>query len=174
MRLFIVVLAVFLALSGVALSSPHGDEDALLEEIFRASLQQDDDGGDEDEMNNRALQVLTNSFSSIQDDEEGGDDGDMAEMEGFISKVGKIFKILNKVGNVLHSNFGNVPIIRKYSKYLRCLPTFQEQIELATAQEEDGDDLDTLLNSLEAQAQSNEDIAEVQFLKKFLTKAKKC
>ena len=160
----------FLALSEVALSTPYGDEDALLEDIFRASLQEDDNDGDDV---NKALNALTNGFSSIQDeDEEGGGDSDMAEMEGFISRVGKIFKILKKIGNVLHSNFGNVPVIRKYSKYLRCLPTFQEQIELATA-EDDGDDLEMLLNSMEAQAQSEEDIAEVEFFKKVFKKAKR-
>ena len=170
MRFFIAFLVAFLALSEVALSTPYGDEDALLEDIFRASLQEDDNDGDDV---NKALNALTNGFSSIQDeDEEGGGDSDMAEMEGFISRVGKIFKILKKIGNVLHSNFGNVPVIRKYSKYLRCLPTFQEQIELATA-EDDGDDLEMLLNSMEAQAQSEEDIAEVEFFKKVFKKAKR-
>ena len=154
------------------LSSPYGKEDALLvnelEDALRVSMQEDDDT-DGTEAETDVLSALINSYSETQEDD--NDDG-TAQIEGFISKVGKIFKILKKVGNVLHSNFGNVPIIRKYSKYLRCLPTFQEQIELATT-ESDDEDLEVLLNSLKAQAQSDEEIAEVEFFRKLFKKAKR-
>ena len=166
----VLLFITFLALAGVALSSPYGKDDALLEleDALRVSMQEDDDDTDEGKDETNALSALINSYSEIQDD----DIEDNAEIEGFISKVGKIFKILKKVGNILHSNFGHVPIVRKYSKYLRCLPTFQEQIELAST-ESDDEDLDVLLNSLEAQAQGDDEIAEVQFFKKLFRKAKR-
>lgn len=166
----VLLFITFLALSGVALSSPYGKDDALLElkDALRVSIQEDDDDTNERKDETDALSALINSYSEIQND----DIEDNVQIEGFISKVGKIFKILKKVGNVLHSNFGHVPIVRKYSKYLRCLPTFQEQIELATM-ESDNEDLDVLLNSLEAQAQGNEEIAEVEFFKKLFKKAKR-
>lgn len=168
----VLLLITFLALTGVVLSSPYGKEDALLvnelEDALRVSMQEDDDT-DGTEAETDVLSALINSYSETQEDD--NDDG-TAQIEGFISKVGKIFKILKKVGNVLHSNFGNVPIIRKYSKYLRCLPTFQEQIELATT-ESDDEDLEVLLNSLKAQAQSDEEIAEVEFFRKLFKKAKR-
>lgn len=161
------LLVAFLALIGATFSFPHSDEDALLEDMFRVTEQ--DDNGEGNKAAAEALNALVSAYSYIQ--EEDGDNGN-AKMEGFISRVGKIFKILKKIGNVLHKNFGNVPIVKKYSKYLRCLPTFQEQIELATSQSDD-EDLETILKSLEAQAQSDEDLAEVQFFKKFFKKAKR-
>ena len=166
----ILLLTTILALIGVALSSRYKTEEALieLEDAVRASAQDDTDTDGERADIEELNALIDTSYSTDQE----GDYNDNAQMEGFISKVGKIFKILKKVGNVLHSNFGNVPIIRKYSKYLRCLPSFQEQIELATTQDND-EDLESLLNSLEAQAQSDDEIAEVEFFKKLFKKAKK-
>ena len=190
MRSFLLLIT-FLALTGVAFSSPEEDDNALLQDIFSATLQ--DDGGDEGGDGGKETDALSALISSISTDQaeeggeggeggegseggEGGEGGDgtdeTVEIEGFASKLKKIFRILKKAGNVLHRHFPNVPLIRKYSKYLRCLPSFQEEIELVTTQS-DEEDLETLLNTLEAQAQSDEEISQVQFFRKIFKKAKR-
>ena len=166
----LLLLATLLALTGISFSSPHQKEsDALLEDILSVAIQ-DEEGGDAQRADMEALNALANAYSSTEDEEEEGGDAN-ARTEGYISKLGKIFKFLKKAGNVLHAHYGDNRYVKKYSKYLRCLPTFQEQLELVTAQSDDDDD--DLLSSLEAQAESEEENANVQFLKKLWKKAKK-
>ena len=148
-----------------------GDMKKLLELIDRAARSQQDDDGDEED-SNADLQDL-NELSEEQGDEDGdNDDDETAEMEGFVSKLRQIFKMIKRVGKVLNNKFPNNKYITKYSKYLQCLPSFQEEIELVTTQS-DEEDLETLLNTLEAQAQSDEEISQVQFFRKFFNRAKR-
>ena len=165
----VLLFSTLLALSGLTFAFPHEKEDALIEDMFRVSMQDNDDEGGKADM--EALNALINAYSSTQEEDDGGDDN--AKIEGFVSRLGKIFRFLKKAGNVLHSNFGNNPVVRKYSKYLRCLPSFQEQLELVTTQEDDDKAFEKLLSNLEAQAQSEGDTAKVQFFKKLWRKAKR-
>ena len=162
----IFLLVTFLALSGITFSSPYGREDALLEDVV-SSMQEDGDGGERADM--EAFNALINTFSSIQEDD-GGDD---AKMQGLISKLRKFVRTLKMVGNLAHRFAPNNPYVRKYSKYLRCLPNVQEEIERVTTQEDDEKEFKKLLSNLEAQARSEEDTAKVQFFKKLWKKAKR-
>ena len=162
----ILLLVTFLALSGVTLSSPYGRENALLDDVVM-TMQEDGDGGERADM--EAFDALINTFSSIQED----DGGDGANMQGFISKLRKFVRTLKIVGNLAHRHFPNNPYVRKYSKYLRCLPNVQEEIERVTTQENDEKEFEKLLSNLEAQARSEEDAAKVQFFKKLWKKAKR-
>ena len=164
----ILLLITFLALSGVALSSPYGRENALLEDVFSVATQDDGDGGDRADM--EAFDALINSFSSIQ--EEDGD-GDNARSQGFVSKIRKFVRVLKAVGNLAYRHFPNNKYVKKYSKYLRCLPNVQEELERVTTQENDEKEFKKLLSNLEAQAESEEDTAKVEFLKKLWRKAKR-
>lgn len=160
------LLVTFLALIGVALSSPYGREDALLEDMFNVAAQED--GGDRADM--EAFDALINSFSSIQDDD--GDD-DIARSQGFVSKIRKFVRVLKAVGNLAYRHFPNNKFVKKYSKYLRCLPNVQEELERVTTQEEDEKEFEKLLSNLEAQAESEDDSAKVEFFKRLWKKAKK-
>lgn len=162
----ILLLVTFLALNGVTLSSPYGRENALLDDVVM-TMQEDGDGGERADM--EAFDALINTFSSIQED----DGGDGANMQGFISKLRKFVRTLKIVGNLAHRHFPNNPYVRKYSKYLRCLPNVQEEIERVTTQENDEKEFEKLLSNLEAQARSEEDAAKVQFFKKLWKKAKR-
>ena len=162
----ILIVVTFLAIAGLTFSLPDDEDNVLLEDMFRVSSQE----GEEDKADIEALKALVNSFSSIQDKEEDG--GETAEAQGLISKLGQVFRVLRKAGIFLHRNFPHVKLVRKYSKYLRCFPHFQEEMELVTSQS-DEEQLEALLNSLETQAQSDEEISEVQFFRKFFKKAKK-
>ena len=162
----VLIVITFLAIAGLTFSLPDDEDNALLEDMFSVSSQE----GEEDKTDIEALNALVNSFSSIQDEEEDG--SETVEAQGLISKLRKVFRILKKAGIVLHRHFPHVKLIRKYSKYLRCLPNFQEEMELVTSQS-DEEQLEALLNNLEAQAQSDEEISEVQFFKKIFNKAKR-
>jgi hypothetical protein len=163
----ILLLVTFLALTGVTLSSPYGRENALLEDVV-SSMQEDGDDG-EGRADMEALDALINTFSSIQEDEEGGE----VKVQGLISKLRKFIKTLKVVGNLAHRYFPRNRYVRKYSKYLRCLPNVQEELERVTTQEDDEKEFKELLSNLEAQARSKEDIAKVQFLKRWWRKAKR-
>ncbi len=162
----ILLLITFLALTGVTLSS-YGRENALLEDVV-SSMQEDGDGG-EGRADMEALDALTNTFSSIQEDEE--EDG--VKVQGFISKLRKFVKTLKIVGNLAYRHFPRNRYVRKYSKYLRCLPNVQEELERVTTQEDDEKEFKELLSNLEAQARSKEDIAKVQFFRRLWKKAKR-
>lgn len=162
----ILLLVTFLALSGVTLSSPYGRENALLDDVVM-TMQEDGDDGERADM--EAFDALINTFSSIQED----DEGDGANMQGFTSKLRNFVKTLKIVGNLAHRQFPNNSYVRKYSKYLRCLPNVQEEIERVTTQEDDEKEFEKLLSNLEAQARSEEDTAKVQFFKKLWRKVKR-
>ena len=57
-------------------------------------------------------------------------------------------------------------------KYLRCLPSVQEELERVTTQEDAEKEFKELLSSLEAQARSEKDTVKLQVFKK-LRRAKR-
>ena len=196
MLLFVTLLA----LTGVTLSSPYGREVNLLEDVV-SSIQQDEDDGDDNLLEDvvssiqqdedgddgegradiEALDALINAFSSVQQDGEGGDEGgdeggneeDNANTQGLISKIRKFVRTLKVVGTLAHQNFPRNKYVRKYSKYLRCLPNVQEELERVTTQEDAEKEFKELLSSLEDQARSEEDTAKVQFFRRLWRKARR-
>ena len=162
----VLLLVSLLALSGVALSSPYGRENALLEDVI-SSIQEEGDDGDRADI--EALNALIDTFSSVQQDE----GGDVVKSQGFISKLRKFVRTMKKIGILAHRHFPNNKYVKKYSKYLRCLPNVQEELERVTTQEEDEKEFKKLLSNLEAEAKSEEDAAKVQFFKKLFRKAKR-
>ena len=192
----ILLFVTLLALTGVTFSSPYGREVNLLEDVV-SSIQQDEDDGDDNLLEDvvssiqqdedgddgegradiEALDALINAFSYVQQDGEGGDDEgneeDNVNTQGWISKIRKFVKTLKVVGTLAHRYFPRNKYVRKYSKYLRCLPNVQEELERVTTQEDAEKEFKELLSNLEDQARSEEDTAKVQFFKKLWRKAKK-
>ena len=171
----ILLFVTLLALTGVTLSSPRGYQDNLLDDVV-SSIQQEDDGDDgEGRADIEALDALINAFSSVQQD--GGDDEggreDNVNTQGLISKLRKFVKTLKIIGKLAHRFAPRNKYVRKYSKYLRCLPNVQEELERVTTQEDAEKEFKELLSSLEAQARSEEDSAKVQFFKKLWKRAKR-
>ena len=169
----ILLFVTLLALTGVTLSSPRGYQVNLLDDVV-SSIQQEENGDDgEGRADIEALDALINAFSSVQQD--GGDDEgeDDVNTQGLISKLRKFVRTLKIIGTLANRYFPRNKYVRKYSKYLRCLPNVQEELERVTTQEDAEKEFKELLSSLEAQARSEEDTAKVQFFKKLWKKAKR-
>ena len=169
----ILLFVTLLALTGVTLSSPRGYQVNLLDDVV-SSIQQEENGDDgEGRADIEALDALINAFSSVQQD--GGDDEgeDDVNTQGLISKLRKFVRTLKVIGTLANRYFPRNKYVRKYSKYLRCLPNVQEELERVTAQEDAEKEFKELLSSLEAQARSEEDTAKVQFFKKLWKRAKR-
>ena len=168
------------------ISSIQQEEDddgdgGLLEDVV-SSIQQDEDGDDgEGRADIEALDALINAFSSVQQDgegddkggDEGGNEEDNANTQGLMSKIRMFVKVLKMIGKLAHRSFPRNKYVRKFSKYLRCLPNVQEELERVTTQEDAEKEFKELLSSLEAQARSEGDTAKVQFFKKFWRKVKR-
>ena len=171
----ILLFVTLLALTGVTLSSPRGYQDNLLDDVV-SSIQQEDNGDDgEGRADIEAFDALINAFSSVQQDggnDEGGREDDV-NTQGLISKLRKFVKTLKIIGKLAHRFAPRNKYVRKYSKYLRCLPNVQEELERVTTQEDAEKEFKELLSSLEAQARSEEDSAKVQFFKKLWKRAKR-
>ena len=171
----ILLFVTLLALTGVTLSSPRGYQDNLLDDVV-SSIQQEDNGDDgEGRADIEAFDALINAFSSVQQDggnDEGGREDDV-NTQGLISKLRKFVKTLKIIGTLANRYFPRNKYVRKYSKYLRCLPNVQEELERVTTQEDAEKEFKELLSSLEAQARSEEDSAKVQFFKKLWKRAKR-
>ena len=169
----ILLFVTLLALTGVTLSSPGGYQVNLLDDVV-SSIQQEDDGDDgEGRADIEALDALINAFSSVQQDGGDNEGEDDVNTQGLISKLRKFVRTLKVIGTLANRYFPRNKYVRKYSKYLRCLPNVQEELERATTQEDAEKEFKELLSSLEAQARSEEDTAKVQFLKRLWKRAKR-
>ena len=177
-----------------SIQQEEDDGDVNLLDDVVSSIQQEDDGDDgEGRADIETLDALINAFSSVQQDgegggeggdkggdeggDEGGDDGGDEEndvnTQGLMTKIRKFVKTLKIIGKLAHRFAPRNKYVRKYSKYLRCLPNVQEELERATTQEDAEKEFKELLSNLEAQARSEKDTVKLQFFKKLFRKAKR-